>query len=47
MKEHNRDGIPKKQPNEVGMIPQYPYGLSSIYLLPFLQLVYVSASYMG
>ena len=33
-----RDGIPKKQPNKVGMIPQYPYGLSSLYLLPFLQL---------
>ena len=34
-----RDGIPKKQPNKVGMVPQYPYGLSSLYLLPFLQLV--------
>ena len=33
------DGIPKKQPNKVGMVPQYPYGLSSLYLLPFLQLV--------
>ena len=32
-----RDGIPKKQPNKVGMIPQYPYGLSSLYLLLFFQ----------
>ena len=32
-----RDGIPKKQPNKVGMVPQYPYGLSSLYLLPFFQ----------
>ena len=29
-----RDGIPKKQPNKVGMIPQYPYGLSSLYIFP-------------
>ena len=34
-----RDGIPKKQSNKVGMVPQYPYRLSSLYLLPFLQLV--------
>ena len=33
-----RDGIPKKQPNKVGMVPQYPYGLSSLYLLPFSNL---------
>ena len=32
-----RDGIPQKQPNKVGVIPQYPYGLSSLYLLPFFQ----------
>ena len=32
LKEHNRDGIPRKQPNKVGMVPQYPYGLSSLYL---------------
>ena len=32
-----RDGIPKKQPNKIGMIPQYPSGLSSLYLLPFFQ----------
>ena len=32
-----RDGIPKKQPNKVGMTPQYPYGLSSLYRLPFFQ----------
>ena len=32
-----RDGIPKKQPNKVGMVPQYPYGLSSLYLLPFFK----------
>ena len=28
-----RDGMPKKQPNKVGMTPQYSYGLSSLYLL--------------
>ena len=33
-----RDRIPKKQPNKVGTRPQYPYGLSSLYLLPFFQL---------
>ena len=27
--------IPKKQPNKVGMAPQYFYGLSSLYLLTF------------
>ena len=32
-----RDGMPKKQPNKVGMTPQYSYGLSSLYLLPFFQ----------
>ena len=29
MKEH-RDGIPKKQPNKVGMVPQYPYNVIPI-----------------
>ena len=29
--------MPKKQPNKAGMTPQYSYGLSSLYLLPFFQ----------
>ena len=40
--------MPKKQPNKVhvGMTPQYSYGLSSLYLLPFFQLaVYVSGTW--
>ena len=37
--------MPKKQPNKVGMTPQYSYGLSSPYLLPFFQLaVYMHVS---
>ena len=36
-----RDGIPKKQPNKVGMIPQYPYGLSSLYLLPYFAISFI------
>ena len=41
----HRDGIPKKQPNKGGMIPQYPYGLLSLYLLPFLQLGLIIRKY--
>ena len=38
--------MPKKQPNKVGMTPQYSYGLSSLYLLPFFQLaVYMSVTW--
>ena len=37
-----RDGMPKKQPNKVGMTPQYSYGLSSLYLLAFFQLGLIS-----
>ena len=32
-----RDGIPKKQPNKVGIIPQYFYGFPSLYLLTLIQ----------
>ena len=42
-----RDGIPKKQPNKVGMVPQYPYGLSSLYRLTFSQQRLMGACCMG